>query len=371
MSEIFIIFILSLSFLVGNLFKPSIINPDIRFTLLDISVLAIWILGVIFYSSRFIANFRSHPQLWKPIAGFSLIGVFSLLFSGYRFGPSALISGFLYLLRWVSYAALVFPLTAILSSRSLFRIRFILSFILIFTGTVQYLIYPDIRPLTEYNWDPHYFRVVGTLLINISRSIFWVPVYLVFAFTYSRSGYLAFLTGSFYVAGKARSILYIGACFLLIGVTLVSLPRNSDGEGVKLERTNSIFSRLENWNQSLSIFFHKPVLGVGFNTYRYAKRYYGYSPTSKWLTSHADAGADSSLLFVAATTGMVGLLVYLSYLRAVFLYLGPSLNNRVIFTGLIFHSFFLNSLFYPYILFWLGLLMAESMDYRKQSSLSE
>ena len=289
----------------------------------------------------------------------------------------ALISGFMYLLRWTAYSLLAFPLIAILSSKSRSRLKIILAAILIFTGVAQYLFFPDIRPLVMQNWDPHYFRIVGTLLdpgylgflyfailMTINRTIFWIPVYFIFAFTYSRSSYLAFLIGSTYLAKFTRSWKYLAACVLLIVITVTSLPRNSDGEGVKLERTNSIFSRLENWSESLKIFARNPILGVGFNTYRYAKRAYGFSPTSKWLTSHADAGADSSILFVAATTGLIGLFGYFIYINTIFQYLGSSLNNKIILIGLLFHSCFLNSLFYPFIMFWLAILLAESMDYK-------
>jgi len=369
--------LLSLAFLVGNVYKPSVFSPDIRFSLLDTSVLLTWILAIIFRYPNLIHNFHSHNRLWRSIAGFSIISLISLIFSGYRFGFMALISGFMYLLRWTAYSLLAFPLIAVLSSKSRSRLKIILAAILFFTGVAQYLFFPDIRPLVMENWDPHYFRIVGTLLdpgylgflyfailMTINSALFWIPVYLIFAFTYSRSSYLAFLAGSAYLAKFTRSWKYLLACVFLIVVTMMSLPRNSDGEGVKLERTNSIYSRLDNWGQSLTIFVRNPILGVGFNTYRYAKRAYGFSPSSKWLTSHADAGADSSILFVAATTGLIGLFIYCLYLLTIYKYLEPSLNNKIILIGLLFHSCFLNSLFYPFIMFWLALLLSESMDYK-------
>jgi O-antigen ligase len=148
---------------------------------------------------------------------------------------------------------------------------------------------------------------------------------------------------------------------LLLGITLIVLPRSPDGEGVKLERTSSIQARIQNWRNSLIIIRDHPIFGVGFNTYRYAQRAYGFTDTSKWLQSHAGAGADSSLLFVTATAGVFGLLAYLWYLRSLNQLRTPNSELQVVLVALLVHSLFLNSLFYPSVMLWLALLTAQGL----------
>ncbi len=140
--------------------------------------------------------------------------------------------------------------------------------------------------------------------------------------------------------------------------TLLILPRAPGGEGVKLERTSSVKARLLNWQNSASIFVKNPILGVGFNTYRYAQKQAGFLDTSKWLKSHAGAGADSSLLFIAATTGTVGFIFFIRYLKSVWKISSAGLFLRASLVALFFHSFFLNSLFYPFVLIWVSLMLA-------------
>ncbi|GAI81903.1 unnamed protein product, partial [marine sediment metagenome] len=139
--------------------------------------------------------------------------------------------------------------------------------------------------------------------------------------------------------------------------------RAPGGEGVRLERTATIQSRFGSWQQALIIFRDHPLLGVGFNTYRYAQRNYGFLDQEKWQTSHAEAGVDSSLLFVLATTGIIGFLVY-SWLGSSVIRLSLSVVNAKIglvvlasVAALVCHSFFLNSLFYSWILAWLGIIL--------------
>lgn len=148
--------------------------------------------------------------------------------------------------------------------------------------------------------------------------------------------------------------------FLLLSVTLIILPRAPGGEGVKLERTSSIQARIINWQNSLKIFLDHPLIGVGFNTYRYAQKDYGFLETLVWQKSHAGAGADSSLLFVAATTGIIGLVFYLRYIGVWWKLSAIRPVLRLSLAALLAHSFFLNSLFYPFLLFWLSLILSLS-----------
>jgi O-antigen ligase len=124
-------------------------------------------------------------------------------------------------------------------------------------------------------------------------------------------------------------------------IVWLGLPR-PDGEGVKLERTASIKGRINNWREGGVMFSRYPLLGVGYNALRYARN----QPTG----NHAGAGWDNSLLVVATTTGVIGLVVFLKFLREVW---QPS-NWLVKTSGvaIIIHSLFVNSLFFPWVMLW-------------------
>ena len=170
-------------------------------------------------------------------------------------------------------------------------------------------------------------------------------VYLALLTTFSRSSYLMFLVSGISLAffQKSKKIL-LGTFILFIGLLIgfqiytqaVATPR-----GINREQSASF--RLSTWQQGLTIFQHSPLMGVGFNTYKFAIREYNLSD-SQFLESRGSTTNDFSLLYVLATTGIVGLTVYLLFI----LHLPP-----VAILGLLIHSIFANSLFYPPILLWL------------------
>ncbi len=352
------------SFLLGNIYKYSLFFTESRVSFLDISVGLIFLI-ILIKKSQFIAP--------KPVIGFIIICLISLLISGSRYGLSAMMVGFFYIIRWSAYNLLPVAIPSLKSS----SILFFLGLITVVTSVVQYIFSPDIRNLAVAEWDPHYYRVVGSLLdpgytglmlvfflifltlspqiVKTKKIILWGITYLAFVFTYSRSSYLAYLVAMAYISLRGRGWRFFVGTSLLLFATLPLLPRSSDGEGVKLERTSSVQARIENWRQSWAIFVGHPILGVGFNTYRYAQKSYGffYNEGNLWLRSHAGAGADSSLLFVLATTGVVGFVFYLKYLK----YLYQFSTLRYYLVPLFFHSFFLNSLFYPFVLVWIALVI--------------
>ena len=101
-----------------------------------------------------------------------------------------------------------------------------------------------------------------------------------------------------------------------------------------------------------------PVVGVGFNAYRYAKYQQGILNEEGLLESHSGAGADSSILFVLATTGVVGLMAYLNLGFNLWKYAAGNILFKTSLLGIIAHSFFNNTLFYPWAMEWLWLTLA-------------
>jgi len=142
-----------------------------------------------------------------------------------------------------------------------------------------------------------------------------------------------------------------------MGFTYFLLPRPA-GEGGKIERTYTIEARLINYQQALMIAKEHPFFGVGFNTYRYAQRDYGFFEAEEWRISHSGAGADNSWLFVLATTGAFGFLSYLWFWGRA---LKESKKKTIVLVSLlalIIHAFFVNSLFYSWIMAWIWILLA-------------
>lgn len=339
--------VLILAFLAGNLVKFSHISP------LDLVVGVIWVLHL----PKIIE--RRH-KLFKHIIGFGFVGVISLLISLNRFEASQIIVGAMYLLRFIVYSSL---LGVIVQSN---KVLFALGIGTALLGIFQYFLFPDIRDLTAFGWDPHYYRIVGTLLdpgftglilvltlvfivLNNYHKAWWLIVYLALALTYSRASYLAFFTAFTWISYQKKNWKYCIFSILILGLTIILLPRYSSGEGVKLERVSSVWARIESWKTAWKIFTLNPLIGVGFNNYRYAQK---ASPES-----HSGAGSDSSILLVMATTGVVGLVYYLKYIKKVW---GFGKDNLIITSSLVaifVHSWFLNSLFYPAIMLWVILLI--------------
>jgi len=387
--EFFLLFALAV-FPFGQL--PTIPFDFIGFTevkahLLDVFVfftVFLWGMRLIFTKSKF-----PRTPLNKPIFLFFLLAVVSLVFNNPLLGDRELVVSFLYLLRFALYVG-IFWVVFTSCQKEGKNLEKWLNFLII-VGTTsgiftlfQYFFLPDVRFLECLSWDPHYYRAIGAFLdpsflgiilvltlILIAYQIFqnkniWfglpgVITYSALAFTYSRSSFLAFIiTAGIFSYFKKAPKIFLSAVLLLL-VTIFLLPRPG-GEGVKLERQSTITARIINWQQAFLIFRDHPLFGVGFNSYRYAQSKYGFLEEDERLVSHAGAGADSSFLFVLATTGILGFLAYL-WLWVKIL----NVNNLLISASgiaLIVHSFFSNSLFYPWVLLWfwtlLGSVLASS-----------
>jgi hypothetical protein len=358
------VLLFAIAFLLGNIYKVSVFSPEIKISFLD--------LLVIIYVLRHISAVRK--TLHSGLLPFLVWSFFTLILAWPVFGLKAFLVGGLYLARFTFYG-----LFAWFIPKKSARLLDLLMWVIVISCLFQYLIFPDVRSLAVSEWDPHYYRVVGsfldpgftglillfTLIYNyfhkynnvLCQRIIFILNYLVFALTYSRSSILAAWVVVIYLALLQRSWRFFLLGTLLLGSTLFILPRAPGGEGVKLERTSSIEARIINWQNSWKIFSDHPLFGVGFNVYRYAQKNYGFLDSSVWLKSHAGAGADSSLLFVAATSGLIVLLLYLYFLFSLWHQNPSSVILHSSLVALFVHSLFLNSLFYPFILFWLALLI--------------
>ncbi len=337
----------------GQLTKIPGLPPTVNLYMHDLIISCIFIIWLILKP-------KLKSKLIKPLSYFLLAGLISLFFATLKFPLFEVFISSLYLIRFAVYSSLIFILKDI--KLPIKKLLLFSALILAIFGVAQYIFLPDTRFLIFSNWDDHYYRVIATfgdpsfvgiilvlaIILNfLTNSSIWLyPFYLIPLFlTYSRSSYLSLLSVIVFLSiyKKKLKLLFLGLIFVLF---LPFLPRQSGGAGVKLERVFSIKQRLDNYTHSLAIIKKQPIFGIGFNSLRF----YQNQPIS-----HSGAGLDSSLLFVLATTGVVGLLTYLNLLKSFY---QQSIIIKASLIALLIHSLFQNSLFYSWVMLWLFSLMS-------------
>lgn len=354
-------------------------------TFLDLAVIILDILGLI----------QIHFKLQKAnliilaALSFLVVGFLSLLFTPLKLSWTEYILSAGYGFRFFIY--LLF--TWLLLSGSLagvkkntYSILFFSGLGLALLGILQLIFLPNLKFLSQDFWDPHYFRTVSTLLDPNFAGVYFaltlilliqkgrktlklrwmIPSFLILYFalatTFSRSAWLMFtisiLTLSLLKKSPKLGILTIASA-LTFWLTFnlyhqeIAVPKNID-------RTKSAGFRFNSWEQGFKVFERSPILGSGFNSYRYALREYQLGD-QQFLQSRGSSTNDSSLLYVLATTGITGLIFYLIFLLSLLYtayktFLLKNSWGALLFSailGLTANSFFINSLFYPWFLFWI------------------
>lgn len=396
-----------LVFPVGQLIRVPIEKGDITIHLNDI---LIGIISGLFLLSRITqGNLKLIGKLKAPVFAFVIFAALSLVVNSIVLNPWQIMASSLYLIRFIAYALIYFAILSWLREKKVKSkdviFLFILSILIIaFLGFCQYFFFPNLRFLTPKGWDPHYYRLVSTFLDptftgviliaglitvicqswkNLKEKIYIKKIdpesltsllvifflYLALSFTYSRASYVMFLTAMTVIAYRFKSVgLFVVTIFVFIA-TIVLLPRPG-GLGTQLEREDTVWSRINNWKETINIISKNPIFGVGFNAYRY-KRGNPKETTDAQLGSHAGAGSDSSLLFVWATSGLGGFLSFLWLGKRTCELIARSKNQESVIcqaflVGLLVHSLFANSLFYPWVMemFWVigGLTEATIAD---------
>ena len=198
--------------------------------------------------------------------------------------------------------------------------------------------------------------------------------------TFSRSGYLAFIAVLGLLAlFKSRRLLVAGALIVVLAFSFSprvqerSLEAWDSGKALlgldsqkPLDPTASL--RVYSWKFAWEIIEDYPWVGAGYSRYAYEINQRGRG----LLGGHASGGSDSSLLTIWATSGIFGLLSYLSigFVAAAIairrLWKKKDLRSYIDsglvagFGGMMIHSVFVNSLLFPlmmvYLMMGLGLL---------------
>jgi len=326
------------------------------------------------------------PEFFKHLRPFLFIAGISWIFSIFFFHQVTVLYGLLYLIRLIAYFYFGIYVWNFVKKKKdnkklLMDSLFALSIVSAFFGWLQFFILPDIRPFFVWGWDLHFLRIVGTfldptflgliivfgLILSIYRCIDnWNPRNILFtlfllislAFTYSRASYLAFITAILaiiFFEKKFKKLLFLAAGLILIAFILPT----SRNRSIELFRTFSAIAKVENYQSTLKIFSKSPVFGIGYNNMCMAyQKYIGFQDFS----SHACSGSDSSLLFVLATTGVIGFMIFIFSIWKIIKSLPKNRNFLVLgasFLALMVHGLFSNSMFYPWIMGWVMILLAE------------
>lgn len=396
----FIFIILLLLFPFTEIFRFAMGN-SIWITVNDIMIGFLIIIWIII---SLIKKKKPSGFLLKPILVFIGICILSLLINFKMFSTKELTVSFLYLIRWVAYAGIYFIVKQFDYNfkKIILRMMIFSGAVIVTGGYLQYFFYPNLRNLFYLGWDDHLYRMFSSfldpnfagsflvlyllllcsILLNllkikkIKTTIFILILICLTTsavfFTYSRSGLLMFLASLFIflsLIGKKKWFNYI---LFLVFLLFIVLSRNFHIENMNLLRTVSSKARVNSVIDATQIIKDNPIIGVGFNTYRYVQIKYGFRGEIGAQVSHADAGTDNSFLFILATTGIVGFISYIylwtSILKTELLNhkkksksesVNKILSILIISSsiGVFINALFINSLFYPFIMEWLWILL--------------
>lgn len=333
------------------------------------------------------------PFIFKYFENTLILFVFSWVFGTQIFKQPEVYYGFLYLIRLTAYFyfflyAHNFARKSVQNKKLLINSLLSVSVVSAIFGWIQFVMIPDIKPFFTWNWDMHLYRLVGAfldptflsliivfgILISIVQFLetkrrFLIPIALFLlvslAFTYSRAGYLALFAGITWIAWN-KKLLKKALLFILGFITLLFLLPTSRNHSIELLRSFSAIARVDNYQTTLKLFSKSPIFGVGYDNMCLAYQKY-IGPQS--FSSHACSGSDSSVLFVLATTGIAGLIVFVYNLGLIANSIKKDSNHLILsasFVAVLTHSIFSNSLFYPWILGWLIILLATSFFLRSE-----
>jgi hypothetical protein len=369
------------------------LGNNINFTPIDLLsvLLAVWT------TVMYLKNRSFWPRLKLYYFLFPAFGLISLLINSFWLKPDEFFAAFLYLTRWVSYMSIFFALLPLDDSfkKKIIKLLVVDGLIVILAGYIQYLFYSNLGNLSYLGWDNHLYRLFSTFLDPNFVGTFFVLYILFIAglffprmkkygrkkiaayslllvvtlvaiiLTFSRSALVMLIVSgiTFFIMQRKKKYILVLLGILVIFVIVISPFFYL--ENVNLFRRESSIERFGSIYNALIIIRDHPILGVGFNSYRYAQIQYHFINPTHAHPSNAESGADTSLLFVFATTGIPGLISYcfLWYRLMQYAYRKYKVNQfaLVFFAsgiGLLVNSLFINSLFYAEIMMWIWMMAA-------------
>jgi len=340
-------------------------------------------------------------KLFIPFFLFVTVAFLSLLFQIHHFENTELFISFSYLVRFIAYFGLyIIARNETIKPYCLFLFLLIIALALAALGFIQFVFYPDFSSMETFGWDPHIGRLLSTwfdpnflggffsfiilLILNVlfdrkqnkkEKLFLGLTAFILFValvLTFSRSAYLMFFVGLVLTGLRAPRVLIVVILFFIVSIFLVPRAQERVQEMVGSMFALAINSydygmdetaklRVASWEESFSIFYDHPLLGIGYDTMRYEKLNRGDITDP---TIHSGSGADSSLLTILVTTGIIGFLFFLWMIVEIFHIawkitkqqkVSPFIKNFsagfvIAFFSLLMHSFFVNSLLLPFFL---------------------
>lgn len=358
---------------------------------ITVSDLAVFLLIAVFviYTFAIKKTLKLESQIFIPFIIFTLIAASSTILAGGNFTISVIIIALLFQIRFLLYFLISQVVLNVVKKAQIGQwLKLILAISSVFAliGFAQLLFFSDLSFLTSYGWDPHQKRIVSTfldpnfagglLIISFALAtssyvysrgnfslILSLAIFVSVILTFSRSTYLATLVVILTIGFlKSPKILAGFLTIFIFSFLIIPGVRERITGALSIDKTSQ--ARIESWQRAITIFRQHPFFGVGFNTYRAAQRQYGFFSPDLPEGGHSGAGSDSSILLVLATTGIFGLMSYLLMLAAVFQKFAAKskstslgLGSVASFLGLLVHSQFVNSLFFPQIMIFLWFIL--------------
>lgn len=316
------------------------------------------------------------PKFFNNLERFLLVAGFSWLLAAAIFKNINVLYGLLYLARIAAYFYFSIYVWHFANKKKtnkslLLNSLLAVSVVSALFGWIQFFVFPSIKPFFVWGWDEHLYRLVGTFLdpaflgiilvlgstVTFLKKKWFLFIFLAIsvAFTYSRASYLAFFAAIGYLGlinNNLRKYLLIILVFIAL---IIALPVKNN-KVLSVTREFSALARIENYQETLKIIKLDPVLGVGFNNLCLAKNQF---IAQESYSSHACSGSDSSILFILATTGFAGLIIFIDL--TVKIWKRSDIFLRVSLVAVFIHSFFSNTLFYPWVIGWMVILFSISL----------
>lgn len=370
-----------IAFSLGEVAKIQFPNSiSVGFFDLSVVILSLFYIKKI-YNGKF--------SLKIPILLFTAVSVFSLAINFFNYEINQILIGSLYLVRWVAYTGIYFTAVNLNKKGKEYVLKFMMlsGIVIVAIGYLQLIFYPSLKNLYYLGWDEHMHRMFSSFMDpNFAGVIFVLFFVFFFIFrnellkqnflqysilistfaaiilTYSRGALVMLVISALIYSILKKDWKIIAGTISVLAIVFVILSPGFYIENTNLLRRASASQRLETSVQALGIFKKNP-LGVGFNTYRYAREKYGSIDTSRFGPSHSGAGVDSSLVFVLVTSGIPGFIVYIFLLCKMFKlgfsrlsYNKMSLVLVASLGGLLVNSLLINSLLYSFSMAWIFLL---------------
>ncbi|KKU49251.1 MAG: hypothetical protein UX69_C0004G0026 [candidate division WWE3 bacterium GW2011_GWA2_46_9] len=348
----------------------------------DLAVAAFALAGCAYFLAR---KRAAVPKYLLAFFVFAFVAMLSLGFNFHKLAFEDFGVAFLYLARFIVYLLGGVVLYNMLRTKMMAPSAILAAFgasaiFVAVVGFIQLVVLPDYSVLDlALGFDPHknrlgstffdpnftagYLALVVSLLLGSIRgkksgaalklvlalAVLTIAVFL----TFSRSGWLM-LGVVVFVFGMLRYRWMLLAALLIAFLAYFAVPRVQTRITGATDPADSARFRLISWKNTALVASDNLVTGVGFNAFRFAQKEYGFFDPGSF-GGNAGGGSDSSFLLVLATTGVLGFAIFL------FAYFYPllgsawgsakSLSLAAALAGLFVHSQFVNSVFFPPMLF--------------------